>query len=175
MTRAPSSGVNCSFSTAVRTCFISVSATFHFGSIAGPNSAGFIDANCRTSDGLTVSVITQPPLGRRTDYKSSWSLAVEIPAPVPSANSEVRADVLFAEFAKILEQARLTPTRSGRRRGNARSLAHNHPAASPRRRHFHQQIPLFAATPAAGVAAPARQVLARERVHVGLRRPVGAF
>ena len=61
ITRAPSSGVNCSFSTAPRTCFTSVSATFHFGSIADPNSVGFIDANCRTSDGEKFSAIAQPP------------------------------------------------------------------------------------------------------------------
>src|SRR5947207_15940374 len=66
MTRAPSSGVRYFFSTAMRTSLISVSATFHFGSIVAPNSVGFIDANWWTSEGLTVSDMTEPPwIGER--------------------------------------------------------------------------------------------------------------
>src|SRR5213076_333834 len=66
MTRAPSSGVSCCFSTAVRTSFTSLSATCHFGSIVAPNSAGFIAANWWTSECVTAPAIGNPPSGSET-------------------------------------------------------------------------------------------------------------
>src|SRR6266511_1119965 len=61
MTRAPSSGVSCCFSTALRTSFTSLSATCHFGSIVAPNSVGFIAANWCTSEGVTVPAMATTP------------------------------------------------------------------------------------------------------------------
>src|SRR5947207_15825334 len=64
--RAPSSGVRYSFSTEVRTSLTSRSQTCHFGSIFGPNSFGFIEANCWTRDADTVAAIPEPPwVGQR--------------------------------------------------------------------------------------------------------------
>src|SRR5712691_10292302 len=68
MRRAPSSGVRYSFSTEVLTSFRSRSATCHFGSIFGPNSFGFIEANCWTRDAVTVGAILGPPLGVDNGY-----------------------------------------------------------------------------------------------------------
>jgi hypothetical protein len=36
-------------------------ATCHFGSIVRPKSAGFIEANWWTRDGVTVAAIEKPP------------------------------------------------------------------------------------------------------------------
>src|SRR5947209_5309844 len=69
MTRAPSSGVSCFFSTAVRTSFTSLSATCHFGSIVAPNSVGFIAANWWTSECVTAPVIENNPLLGRRRYE----------------------------------------------------------------------------------------------------------
>src|SRR6266566_5801608 len=63
ITRAPSSGGSSCFSTAVCTCLIRRPPSCHFGSIAGPNSVGFIEANCWTKEPCTVPAIQQPPLG----------------------------------------------------------------------------------------------------------------
>src|SRR5438874_7435737 len=69
MTRAPSSGVSCFFSTAMRTSFTSLSATCHFGSIVAPNSVGFIAANWCTSECVTAPAIDNNPLLGRRRYK----------------------------------------------------------------------------------------------------------
>src|SRR6266566_2885706 len=61
ITRAPSSGGSSCFSTAVCTCLIRRPPSCHFGSIAGPNSFGFIEANCWTKEPCTVPAIKQPP------------------------------------------------------------------------------------------------------------------
>jgi len=62
ITRAPSSGVKWPFSTDPLTSFKRRSPTCHFGSIVGPNSFGFIEANCWTKECVTVAAIQVPPM-----------------------------------------------------------------------------------------------------------------
>ena len=88
MTRAPSSGVKCSFSTALRTSLTRRSATCHFGSIVAPNSVGFIDANWCTSEVLTVPAMTSTPsYGRKRLH--AFCRAQPPDAPIIFANCEL--------------------------------------------------------------------------------------
>src|SRR5919198_2292517 len=71
MTRAPSNGVSCFFSTALRTSLMRRSPTCHFGSMVGPNSVGFIEANWWTRDFVTASAMTPPWLGERVHIQGA--------------------------------------------------------------------------------------------------------
>src|SRR3989442_13388883 len=126
MPRAPSSGVKCCFSTAVRTSFTSLSATCHFGSIVGPNSAGFITANCRTSDGVTVSAMTLPPFVSENGLRGSCCQAQGSPAPALFANSEVERTCCSRNLRPKRSNGRKA---AGRQHGSVRSASSQNPSA----------------------------------------------
>jgi hypothetical protein len=60
----------------------------HFGSIVPAKSAGFIEADCWTRDGVTVAAVENPSPRLDRNPSCSWRMPAELNSPVRPTQDE---------------------------------------------------------------------------------------